>query len=172
MMDAIKLLKQDHRRVEELFAQFEALGERAHKSKQKVVTQILLELKTHAELEEVIFYPAFRPEADDEQTVLEAYEEHHVAKLLMAEIEAMAPEHERYTAKVTVLKELIAHHVEEEEKEMFPEAKKALGTEEIKALGERIEAAKPEVRSRMASRSPRLSVTMMDAAKAPKARKV
>jgi hemerythrin-like domain-containing protein len=171
-MDAIKLLKQDHRRVEELFAEFEALGERAHKSKAKVVAKILLELRTHAELEEAIFYPAFRPEAEEEQDVLEAYEEHHIAKVLMNEIEALAPDHERYTAKVIVLKELIAHHVEEEEKEMVPEAKKALGAGEINALGDRMEAAKPDVQARMAGRVPTISVTMLEATPAKKARKV
>lgn len=160
-MDAISILKQDHRKVEELFAQFERLGEKAYKSKAKVVAQIIQELKVHTKLEETIFYPAFRPAAKEEETVLEAYEEHHVAKFLLAELEVMDPEHERYAAKVTVLKELIAHHIEEEEKEMFPEASKALGKAEIKALGERIEADRPKVKQQSGEPSPRVSVSLM-----------
>ncbi|MDB5099597.1 MAG: hypothetical protein JWM80_4018 [Cyanobacteria bacterium RYN_339] len=167
-MDAITVLKKDHRKVEELFAELEALGERAYKAKAKVVSKIILELKTHAELEEQIFYPAFRAEADDEDAVLEAYEEHHVVKLLIAEIEVLAPDHERYMAKCTVLKELIQHHVEEEEKEMFPEAKQAIKAAELEALGKRIEAARPAVQAKAAAPAPRVSVTMLRDAKGAK----
>jgi hemerythrin-like domain-containing protein len=165
-MDAIKVLKQDHRKVEQLFAELEALGERALKSRGKLMAKICQELKTHAELEETIFYPAFRQEAEDEDTVLEAFEEHHVVKFLIAELETLDPGHERFMAKATVLKELVQHHVEEEEGEMFPEALEALGKDEIQALGDRIEAARPAIQAK--ANAPRVSVTLMPEAKRAK----
>ena len=158
-MDAITLLKQDHREVEALFEKFESLGDRAYKGKAQVVSKIIQALKTHAELEETIFYPAFREGADDEDLALEAYEEHHVVKFLIAELELMQPEDERYDAKVTVLKELIEHHVEEEEQTMFPEAQKALGKDEIEALGQQMENARPRVEAHSAGA--RISITML-----------
>lgn len=111
--DAIALLKADHRKVEELFEQFESTSGTG--SKQKIAHQICVELKMHTMLEEEIFYPAF--EGKIEQDLLdEAYVEHDSAKVLVNDIEAGGPEEDFYDAKVKVLSEEIEHHVKEEEK--------------------------------------------------------
>jgi hemerythrin superfamily protein len=123
--DAIALLKDDHRTVQELFAQFEkASGENR---KQKLAEQICLELSVHAQIEEEIFYPACEGKVE-EDLLKEAYVEHDGAKVLIAQIMKGGPDDEFYDAKVTVLQEQIEHHVEEEEKRMegmFAQARKA-----------------------------------------------
>ena len=138
--DAIALLKEDHRTVEELFAQFEkASGENR---KEKIARQICLELSVHAQIEEEIFYPACEGKVD-EDLLKEAYVEHDGAKLLIAEIMAGGPDDEFYDAKVKVLQEQIEHHVEEEEKRMegvFAQARKA-GLD-MDALGAELAAQK------------------------------
>ncbi len=113
--DAVALLKEDHRTVEELFAQFEKAG--GDGRKQKLATQICLELSVHAKIEEEIFYPACEGKVE-EDLLKEAYVEHDGAKLLIAEILAGQPSDEFYDSKVTVLQEQIEHHVEEEEKRL------------------------------------------------------
>ena len=123
--DAIALLKADHRAVEELFAEFEKAS--GDGRKQKIAEEICLELSVHAAIEEEIFYPACEGKVDEE-LIAEAYVEHDGAKVLIAEIEAGQPSDEFYDAKVTVLKEQIEHHVEEEEKRLeglFSQARKA-----------------------------------------------
>ena len=142
-LDAVALLKQDHRKVEELFAQFEkASGEGR---KQKVAGQICLELAVHAKIEEEIFYPACEGKVE-EDLLKEAYVEHDGAKLLIAEIMSGEPSDEFYDSKVKVLQEQIEHHVEEEEKRMeglFSQARKA-GLD-MDALGEQLAARKAEL---------------------------
>ena len=124
-MDAIAMLKADHRKVEELFEKFESTNGKA--TKQRLAGQICLELKVHTVIEEEIFYPACRGKIEDE-LVDEAYVEHDAAKLLINEIEAGGPDEAFYDAKVKVLSEMIEHHVEEEEKRsegMFSQARAA-----------------------------------------------
>ena len=135
-MDAIAMLKADHRKVEEIFEQFEKATSKA--KKQQLAEQACLELKVHTVIEEEIFYPACRGKIEDD-LVNEAYVEHDSAKLLINEIEAGGPDEEFYDAKVKVLSEMIEHHVEEEEKRvegMFSQARKA-GLD-MDGLGERM----------------------------------
>jgi hypothetical protein len=143
--DAIALLKEDHRAVEDLFAQFEkASGEGR---KQKIAQQICLELSIHAKIEEEIFYPACDGKVE-EDLLKEAYVEHDGAKLLIAQIMEGGPSDEFYDAKVTVLQEQIEHHVEEEEKRMegmFAQARKA-GLD-MDALGAELDARKQELKT-------------------------
>jgi hemerythrin superfamily protein len=142
-MNALKLLKQDHRTVEALFKQFEKAGDKAFKEKQEIARKIVKELSIHASIEEQLLYPAAR--ARDEQLddqVLEALEEHHVAKWTLNEIDRMSPEDERFDAKVTVLIENIRHHVKEEENELFPKLEKIMGKAELEAIGAALEQAK------------------------------
>ena len=114
-MDAITLLKADHKTVEKLFKDFEKAGDRAVKTKPKLVDQIIEELTTHAYIEETVFYPAARKAVPDTTShVLESIEEHHVVVWMLSELAGMDPEDERFTAKVTVLIENVRHHVEEE----------------------------------------------------------
>jgi hypothetical protein len=142
-LDAVALLKKDHRTVEDLFAQFEKAG--ADGRKQELANEICLELSVHAKIEEEIFYPACEGKVE-EDLLKEAYVEHDGAKLLIAEILGGDPSDEFYDAKVTVLQEQIEHHVEEEEKRMeglFAQARKA-GLD-MDALGEQLAARKQEL---------------------------
>ncbi len=124
--DAIALLTADHREVKDLFAQFDKLGDKAHAKKKNIAEEICTSLTLHAMVEEEIFYPAVRAAASDAADLMdEAEVEHASARDLIAQIQEMDPEDELYDAKVKVLGEQIAHHVQEEEKDMFPKAKKA-----------------------------------------------
>ncbi|MES2986696.1 MAG: hemerythrin domain-containing protein [Pseudomonadota bacterium] len=141
--DAIALLKADHRKVAELFEQFEGASGSARK--QKIANEICLELTVHTRIEEEIFYPACEGKIE-EDLLKEAYVEHDGAKVLIAEIEAGSPDDEYYDAKVKVLSEQIEHHVEEEEKRMegmFSQARKA-GLD-MDALGDQMRARKEEL---------------------------
>jgi hemerythrin-like domain-containing protein len=156
-MDAITLLKQDHRKVEDLFKQFEGLGERAHKSRANIVKQVILELKVHTQIEEEIFYPAFKKEAEEKDLVLEAIEEHNVAKFVIRSLLEIDETDETFDAKVTVLSELIDHHVKEEEKEMFPQAKQLFDKDRLTELGDKMLALK----ERLMANAPDISITMV-----------
>ena len=138
--DAIALLKEDHRKVEELFEQFEkAKGEGR---KEKLALEICKELTIHTIIEEEIFYPSIEGKVD-EDLLKESFVEHDAAKVLIAEIEAGGPSDEYYDAKVKVLKEEIEHHVEEEEKPkegLFAQTREA--DVDLKELGERLAARK------------------------------
>jgi hemerythrin superfamily protein len=161
--DAVALLKEDHRTVEELFAQFEKAS--GDGRKQKLATQICLELSIHAKIEEEIFYPACEGKVE-EDLLKEAYVEHDGAKVLIAEIMAGEPSDEFYDAKVTVLQEQIEHHVEEEEKRLeglFAQARKA-GLD-MDALGEQLAARKAELTTEFeASGIPEPQLTTMETA--------
>lgn len=122
--DAIAMLKADHRKVEELFAQFEETSSKT--KREKLAREICLELKVHTILEEEIFYPAFRGKIEDD-ILDEAYVEHDGAKVLVNDIEASSPSDDFFVAKVTVLSEEIEHHVKEEERPsegMFSQCRK------------------------------------------------
>lgn len=142
-LDAIALLKKDHRAVEDLFADFEKAG--GDGRKQKLAEKICLELSVHAQIEEEIFYPACKGKVD-EDLLKEAYVEHDGAKVLIAEILGGEPSDEFYDSKVKVLSEEIEHHVEEEEKRMeglFAQARKA-GLD-MDSLGEQLASRKAEL---------------------------
>ena len=142
-MNALTLLKADHKTVKTLFRQFERLGEDAKSEKKKVVERIVQELAVHAAIEEQVLYPAARKAVpDSEDDVLEALEEHHIVKWTLSELEKMSPDDERFDAKVTVLIESVRHHIEDEEGALFPKLRAALGRKELEALGASLEAAK------------------------------
>jgi hemerythrin-like domain-containing protein len=138
-MDAIKFLTQQHREVEKLFEQFEKAGSGARKSKEQLCDRISDALAVHATIEEKIFYPATKA-ARTEELLHEAVEEHLSAKRIIADIvEGNVEGDEQIDAKMSVLKEQIEHHVEEEEKELFPKAKKLLGADRLEELGDELE---------------------------------
>jgi hemerythrin superfamily protein len=142
-MDAITMLRDDHRNVEKIFKRFEKAGREAYDERRALVTTMTEELTAHTLAEEQAFYPAVRealPEVDD--TVLESLEEHHVVKVTLTELAGMDPQDERFTAKVTVLMESVRHHVEEEENELFPEVRKAIGRKALQDLATAMEQAK------------------------------
>jgi hemerythrin-like domain-containing protein len=153
--DAIALLKADHREVERLFKAFEKAGSAAHKSKRKLVDQMIAELSRHAAIEEEVLYPAARDEvAAAVGDVLEALEEHHVVKWELQELIDLDPTGERFDAKVTVMAEHVRHHVREEEGELFPLLRSQLGRKRLLELGEALEAAKKKAPTRPHPRSP------------------
>ena len=137
-MKATDLLKKQHKEVKALFKKVEST-ENA-RERRRLMNEIATALEGHTTIEEEMFYPAVRglETQKAEEMVLEAYEEHHVVKLVLAELPQVDPEDERFEAKMTVLSELVEHHADEEEKEMFKVAQK-LGKEELEALGEQME---------------------------------
>jgi len=142
--DAIVLLKKDHQEIKRAFAAFEKAGENAHARKGQLVDRIIELLTVHTYIENEIMYPRVRellPEVEDD--VLESYEEHHVADVLVVELAGMKPDNERFTAKATVLIENVRHHIEEEEQEWFPQVREGLGRKVLQQLGaEMLEAKK------------------------------
>ena len=150
-MDAIKLLKQDHRDVEEQFADFEKA--RSDDKKQKIAMQICGMLTVHAMVEEELFYPTVKPEIKEEELIDEAQVEHNSAKQLIAEIEAGRAGDEMWEAKVKVLSEYIKHHVKEEESEMFPQVKDT--DLDLAELGAQMAARKEELMAEMGRSKPR-----------------
>lgn len=140
-MDAITLLKADHKSVNALFKAFEKSDDASQK--RKLVDSMIEELSIHAAIEERVFYPASRNEAaDTTDEVLEAIEEHHVVKWILSELQGLDPNDERFDAKTTVLIELVRHHVEEEEQEFFPKVRAELGRKRLGEIGVELEQAK------------------------------
>jgi len=157
--NAIAMLKSDHQKVKELFDKFEETKNSAAQA--KIVTNAIQELKVHATVEEELFYPAVRQQIDDEEGIMpEADEEHHVAKVLIAELENMKGDEEHWEAKFKVLAESVRHHIKEEEGEIFPKAKQtdidlvALGAQ-MTELKKRLmrEGVPPDAESKMVSKS-------------------
>ena len=135
--------KKDHDTVKELFDRFES--EEGLAGKKKIVTRAIEELKTHAAIEEEIFYPAVRKQIGDTDLMNEADEEHHVVKVLIAELEKMDGHEEHYSAKFTVLAENVRHHIKEEEGEMLPKARSL--DLDFRALGEQMLERKRELKN-------------------------
>lgn len=143
-MNAFTLLKADHDKVAKLLEKIEQTTERGVKTREELFAQVKTELDLHAQIEETIFYPALEQAEETRDITLEAFEEHRLVKQLLKELESMSKDTEEWTAKFTVLKENVEHHVEEEEGEMFPKAKKVLSKEDQETLGARLEEAKTE----------------------------
>jgi hemerythrin-like domain-containing protein len=143
--DAIAVLKADHQKVRGLLGQLEETTERSANRRQALLDRIEQELKIHTKIEEEIFYPAFREAArkqDDKKLYYEAVEEHHVVDMVLPEIKDTEPGSEEFAAKAKVLKDLVEHHAEEEESEMFPRARKLFDREELLRLGDELTQAK------------------------------
>ena len=145
-MDALELLKQDHKKVKELFKQVEGVEE--DKQKKKIFSQIKSELETHARIEEDIFYPAVQNYDELRDKVLESVEEHKQIKTLLREIDDLVSDSEKFEPKLKVLQENVEHHAEEEEEgEMFPKVRKLMTKAELEELGEQLKAAKAKSRA-------------------------
>jgi hemerythrin superfamily protein len=135
-MKATVLLKRQHRQVEKLFSA--VLKTENPNTRRRVRDEIIQALEHHTRIEESVFYPAVRGLGTKkaEEMISEAYEEHHVVKLVLAELPEADPSADNFEAKMTVLKELVGHHVEEEEQEMFPMAERRLGNGKSSELAE------------------------------------
>ena len=142
--DAITLLKADHKEIRRLFADFEKAGDGAQQTKQRLVDRIIELLTVHTYIENEVMYPRVRALLPDlEDDILESYEEHHVADVLVMELYAMKASDERFTAKTMVLIENVRHHMKEEEDDWFPEVRKGLGRKALQEIGaEMVEARK------------------------------
>ena len=141
--DAIVLLKADHKEILKTFKDFEKAGENATQTKGKLVDKMIELLTVHTYIENEVMYPRVRellPELEDD--VLESYEEHHVADVLVVELAAMKPDAERFDAKTTVLIENVRHHIEEEEQEWFPKVREGLGRKQLQEIGAEMAEAK------------------------------
>ena len=139
-MDAIELLKQDHKKVEEIFAAMET-----KEARQKLFPELDRELSVHAEIEEKIFYPATREAEPTRDLVLESIEEHKQIKMVLADLEQTDKTTDVWAAALKVLKEDVMHHVGEEENELFPKVKKVLSKEQLEDLGTRMETLKMQL---------------------------
>ncbi len=158
-MDAIRLIKKDHATVQRLFKRFERAEDRDDdRELRRVAREIVKELSVHAAIEEQALYPALRrAEQEDEEVqdeVLEALEEHHLAKLTLLELEKMTPKDERFCAKVNVLMESVRHHIEEEEHELLPRLRAALSPSDLRDLGRDLAALKRAAPTRPHPASP------------------
>ncbi|GAC1537889.1 MAG: hypothetical protein NVS3B12_22400 [Acidimicrobiales bacterium] len=140
--NAITLLRTDHGNVENLFVQFEAAAPAAYDEKQRIVEHIIEQLSRHAAIEEQVFYPALRGIPEMADMVLEALEEHHAAKLALAELEKLPAHAERFDAKTTVLIENVRHHVKEEESELFPLVEKHIPFTDLQTMAGAMEDLK------------------------------
>ena len=148
-MNAIELLKSDHQKVRGLLAELAETTHRASKTRIELLGKIALELRVHTTIEEEIFYPAFREAGEkheDEKMFFEAMEEHRAAgDLVLPDLEATEVDSDQFGGRAKVLKELVEHHADEEEKEMFPRARELLGVDALRELGERMQARKVEL---------------------------
>jgi hypothetical protein len=150
-MNAFQLLKEDHQKVSGIFQQLEPTTERAEKTRTELFARLKEELDIHARVEETIFYPAIKQEAETREIVLEGFEEHHVVKLLLKELESLPVDTEQWTAKLKVLQENVEHHVEEEEGEMFQKARQVLSEDDINRLGAQMEEEKKRLKEQSKS---------------------
>lgn len=147
--DAIVLLKQDHQEIRRVFREFQGAGENATVRKGQLVDKMIELLTAHTYIENEVMYPRVRELLPDlEDDVLESYEEHHVADVLVVELAAMKPGHERFDAKTTVLIENVTHHMEEEEQDWFPKVREGLGRKALQEIGEELIAAKKKAPKR------------------------
>ena len=150
-MNAFQLLKEDHQKVSGIFQQLEPTTERAEKTRTELFAKLNEELTIHTQVEESVFYPAIKQAAETREIVLEGFEEHHVIKMLLKELDSTPVDTEQWTAKLKVLKENVEHHVEEEEGEMFQKARDVLSEDEINQLGAQMEQMKQQLKSQAQS---------------------
>jgi hypothetical protein len=137
-MDALSLLKADHDKVKKMLAEGEETTERAEKTRTELFETLKAEMMIHERIEEEIFYPALKSHPKAKDIVLEGYEEHHVVDEIMGELEGTDVSDETWGAKFKVMKENIEHHIEEEEGEMFKQARSVFDTDELETLGARM----------------------------------
>jgi hemerythrin-like domain-containing protein len=150
-MNAITMLTEDHREVEKLLDELEPTTERGVKTRLELFEKIKSALTVHEAIEEEIFYPALREHPKAKDIVLEGYEEHNVVDSIMSELERLPVDDETWGAKAKVMIENLRHHIEEEEGEMFPTARKVFDAEELTELGERMAARRKSVERELAS---------------------
>lgn len=148
MPNAITMLKSDHATVKRLMRELNETGDRAVKQREALVAQIERELKMHAQLEEEIFYPAFKAATrgtEAEDMFYEAAEEHHIVDMVLPALKAANPKSHEFKAKAKVLQDLLEHHIKEEETQMFKEARELFGDEQLRELGDMMQARRDTI---------------------------
>jgi hemerythrin-like domain-containing protein len=162
--DAISLLTQDHREVKRLLNSLDRTTERATSRRESLLKQIEAEIKIHSQLEEEIFYPAYKDAVrkSDGHLYYEALEEHHLVDIVLPALNSTKTDSEEFGAKAKVLKDLIEHHAGEEESEMFPRARKAMGSDQLRELGDRMRARKQELKAGVFTRVTRTASVVFD----------
>ena len=146
-MDALDLLKDDHRRVEKLLAEIKDTSEDDAAKRRELFVRFTAEMQAHEIIEEEILYPALKDHPRAKEVVLEGYEEHHVVDTIMDELNDVAFDDETWAAKFSVMKENIEHHIEEEEEDMFEKAEDIFDSGELDRLGARMQLRKDELTS-------------------------
>ena len=146
-MNAITLLKHDHEDVKKMLSELDDTTERAVKTREQTFTKLKADLEVHEAIEEEIFYPALKEHPKTKDIALEGYEEHHVVDMVMGEMLDLPVSDETWTAKFTVMKENLEHHIEEEEDEMFKQARQVFDDTELEELGNRMEMRKKELQA-------------------------
>jgi iron-sulfur cluster repair protein YtfE (RIC family) len=144
VMNAFELLKKDHEKVSGILEKLDKTTENGVKTREELFKQLKTELDIHSQIEEQMLYPVLKEAKETEEITLEAIEEHNVVKQLLAELEELPKDDETWGAKLTVLKENVEHHVEEEEGEMFKDARKVLSSEQLEELGTQMQEAKQQ----------------------------
>jgi hemerythrin-like domain-containing protein len=155
MPNAITMLKSDHATLKRLLRELTETSDRALKQRENLVSQIERELKTHAQIEEEVFYPAFQAAAkgtDAEDLFYEAAEEHHVADMVLPALKASNPKSHEFKAKAKVLKELIEHHIKEEEREMFAVTRQLYDDDQLRELGDMMQTRRDTIEAMWDSR--------------------
>ena len=148
MPNAITMLKSDHATVKRLMRELAETSDRAVKQRETLVEKIEREVKMHAQIEEEVFYPAFKARAEgteSEDLFYEAAEEHHVVDMVLPSLKAANPKSPEFAAKAKVLKELLEHHIKEEETQMFQKARQLFSDEQLRELGDMMQARKDSV---------------------------
>ena len=149
-MDVLQLLKEDHDKIKKILTHLESTTDRGVKTREEFYTKVRAELQVHEAIEEEILYPALKEHPKAKDLVLEAYEEHNVVDMVIAEIDALPYDDETWGAKLTVMRENIEHHIGEEESEMFEQCRNVFDRDELAELGDRMEARKEELQRAMA----------------------
>ncbi len=144
-MDVLQLLKEDHDKIKKILTHLESTTDRGVKTREELYTKVRAELQVHEAIEEEILYPALKEHPKAKDLVLEAYEEHNVVDMVIAEIDALPYDDETWGAKLTVMRENVEHHIGEEESEMFEQCRNVFDSDELAELGDRMEARKEEL---------------------------
>ena len=150
-MDALTLLKKDHDAVKKMLKDLDATTDRAIKTRQDLFERLRFSLTVHEQMEEAVLYPALKEHAQTKDIVLEAYEEHDVVDSIMSQLGSLPVDDETWGAKATVMIENLRHHIEEEEKEMFPTARRVFEAGELQELGERMAARRKTAERELAT---------------------
>jgi hemerythrin-like domain-containing protein len=144
-MNALTLLKRDHAAVKEILQELDRTTDRGVKTRQELFSKVKRNLELHEAIEEEIFYPALKKHPKAKEIVLEGFEEHHVVNGIVAELGAVPFDDETWGAKLTVMRENVEHHIDEEENEMFSKARQVLDEEDLAEIGARMQARKDEL---------------------------